>query len=434
MTTPPFSAVNWDNLRHENVGAGLPSAFLDGAEQQLRRVHQALHAKVSSGELPFLALHDDRQTVDEIVQFAREVHESGDFDDCVILGIGGSSLGSKALVDALGAPRLRMHFCDNVDPDKLAHIQTALDWNRTLFVAITKSGSTVETIAQTLWVRQRLRALYSVDEARRRLIAVTDPQDGFLRELATQEGFTSFSVPPNVGGRYSVFTPVGLLPAALAGIDIKRIMKGMSWAVSTLRSADPTENSALAVAGALAHLSTHDGRAVLATVPYRNCLESCARWFAQLWAESLGKDGHGSTPVTAVGSTVQHSQLQLWMDGPPNTVVQFIDVQEFDHDITVDTAEFPQWSLVNGLSLGQILRSQLQATTQALRDAKRPNLTWTLPAVTPESVAAWMVCMEAITAYAGGVLNVNPFDQPGVEATKTIARQLLTQGARSTEN
>ena len=195
-----------------------------------------------------------------------------------------------------------------------------------------------------------------------------------------------------------------------------------------METADPTQNTPLSIAAALTHLATHDQRAVVATVPYRNRLEGCGHWFAQLWAESLGKAGQGSTPVTAVGSTTQHSQLQLWMEGPSNTIVQFIDVEQFPRDITVDASEFPQWEWIDGHSFGHILRTQLQATRQALSDAGRPNLTWVFPAVTPESVGAWMIWMEAITAYAGGMMQINPFDQPGVEATKVFTRQMLTEG------
>jgi len=428
MSRPPYITVNWDNLHHEQVGAGLEPGFLSNYNNLLEQVHASLHSRVASGELPFLALHEDTASIQAMMAYAQTVHTSGDFDDCVVLGIGGSSLGASALIDALGSPKLRMHFCDNMDPEKLDDIHTGLDWNRTIFVAITKSGNTIETIAQTLSVRRRLQDLFPPHEVRRRLIAITDPENGFLRDLATKEEWTTFPVPPGVGGRYSVFTAVGLLPAALAGVDIERLVQGIAWGVSAMETADPTQNTPLSIAAALTHLATHDQRAVVATVPYRNRLEGCGHWFAQLWAESLGKAGQGSTPVTAVGSTTQHSQLQLWMEGPSNTIVQFIDVEQFPRDITVDASEFPQWEWIDGHSFGHILRTQLQATRQALSDAGRPNLTWVFPAVTPESVGAWMIWMEAITAYAGGMMQINPFDQPGVEATKVFTRQMLTEG------
>jgi glucose-6-phosphate isomerase len=175
-------------------------------------------------------------------------------------------------------------------------------------------------------------------------------------------------------------------------------------------------------------LATDHGRNILFTLPYSNALATLGDWFAQLWGESLGKKGLGTTPVTAVGAPAQHSLLQLWMEGPPNATIQFVEVGQHRNDIAIAEHEFSEWNWLCGHSLGSILNTEKKATEQALTEAERPNLTWNMPKIEPENVAAWMVCMEAMTAYAGGLYGVDPFDQPGVEAGKRIARDLLAKG------
>jgi glucose-6-phosphate isomerase len=429
MPNAPLVAVDTASLYERNVGSmGLANNTLDTLRPTLEAVYQALHARVQSGELPFLRLHEDTATVTEIQNYAHRAHERQRLNDCVVLGIGGSSLGTQALVQALGAGRIRIHCCDNIDPEPIGALLNGLDLKRTLFLSVTKSGNTLETVAQTLLVRERLQRALSDEEYRQNLAVITNPTSGFARELAQQDGLTTFDVPPNVGGRFSALTPVGLVPAALAGIDIQRLMAGAAWAAAGLASPDPHANPPLAVAGLLHTLATQHGRSILFTLPYSNALATLGDWFAQLWAESLGKNGVGTTPVTAVGATAQHSLLQLWMEGPPNATIQFLEVRQHRSDITIGDHEFSDWNWLTGHSLGSILNTEKQATEQALTQAERPNLTWLLPAIEPENVAAWMVWMEAMTAYAGGLYGVDPFDQPGVEAGKRIARDLLIKG------
>lgn len=404
----------------------LPAELLD--RPSLRAAHSALHARVQSGELPFLRLHEDTATADRVAAFAAEAR--GRFDDCLVLGIGGSSLGGRALVAALGGAGLRVHFPDNVDPERFGDLLASLDLARTLVNVVTKSGGTAETVAQLLVVRERMLRSLGEARTRERIVVTTDPERGFLRTLARDEVLTAFDVPPGVGGRFSALTPVGLLPAALAGVDPHELLAGAAWAASMCASPDPGENLALAAAASLHALDAEGGRPILVTVPYADALGPLGEWFAQLWAESLGKDGRGPTPVTAVGATCQHSQLQLWMEGPPNTVVAFVEVEAFRRDLAIPAAgleRHPEVALLAGHTLGHLLVTEKRATEQALTDAGRPNLTWRLPSVNARSLAALMVLWEAMTAYAGSLYGVDPFDQPGVEAGKIIMKRLLVQ-------
>ena len=396
------------------------------ASESVASVHRALHARVDLGELPFLRLHEDEGTIACVEEAAALAQSS--FDDAVVLGIGGSSLGGRALVRALGGAGLRLHFSDNVDPERLHRLLADLDLSRTLFYVVSKSGSTLETIAQFRIVRERLIAYFGEEGYRERVVIATDPQQGFLRALVQREDLRAFELPPGVGGRFSGLTPAGLFPAALAGVDIRRVMKGMAWAVERVQSPNPAENQVLGLADRLVTLDQAGGRSVLATVPYSEALRPVGDWFAQLWAESLGKGGRGPTVVTATGSTAQHSQLQRWMDGQPTHVLVFIEVASVAHDLRVPSDDFahdPDVGWMTGHTLSHILRVEREATEQALFEAGHPSMTWRLPSLCPESVGALLVCLEALTAYAGGLYGINPFDQPGVEQGKKNARRLL---------
>ena len=393
--------------------------------QRLATVHAEVHRRVDSGELPFLRLHEDTSTLECIKEHVARIGNR--FDDCVVLGIGGSSLGGRALINALGGSGLRVHFPDNVDPETFGDLLDSLDWDRTLFNCISKSGGTLETISQLMIVMAGLEARFDRAGRAERLILTTGPDGGFLRRLAERDGLPAYQIPPGVGGRFSVFTPVGLLPAALAGVDIDGLAEGMAWATTQLASPDPAENPAMAFAAAMHGNDIQHGRPILYTVPYADRLKSLGDWFAQLWAESLGKAAGGPTPITAVGATDQHSQLQRWMDGAPSAVIGFLEVQRFRRELVVPDIlkDDPQVGWMAGLELGSILKTELVATRQALSEAGQPSFTATFPAITPQAVAAWMTFMEAATAYAGELYGLNTFDQPGVEAGKVIARGLL---------
>jgi len=411
---------------------GVTAAELAAVAGRLAEGHARLAARHRSGELAFYDLPYAEESVRRVKDVAAEV--AGRFDAVLVLGIGGSALGAIALQAALchpfhneleaaarGAPRLYVE--DNVDPDHLRGLLDVLDPARTLFIAISKSGSTVETMAQLLFVRGLLGG-----DLHRNVIAITDPAEGALRAIADTECLAALEVPPGVGGRFSVLSPVGLLPAAIVGIDIDGLLAGAADA-DRLRcgSASVEENDAY-LAAAVEHVLYGKGHRLSVMMPYASALCDVADWYRQLWAESLGKTAEvGPTPIRALGVTDQHSQVQLYRDGPNDKVFCFVAVGRFGTRLDIPAAypDVDALGYIGGHTFNQLLEHERVATTLALTAAERPNYTVTLPEVTPYAVGQLLHMLEVKTAISGELYGVNAFDQPGVEAGKVLAYGLL---------
>ncbi|HIA01962.1 MAG TPA: glucose-6-phosphate isomerase, partial [Myxococcales bacterium] len=245
------SWIQYDRLALDFRSNGPQSADQEGTER-LSAIHKNIHDRVDSGDLPFLNVHQDEGVWECVSVFAESARDR--FHDCVVLGIGGSSLGAQALVSALGGSGMRVHFPDNVDPTELASLLSSLDLKRTLFNCVSKSGGTIETVAQLLVVRERLKRDLG-PYWNQHLVVTTDPEHGFLRELADRDELIRFEISKGVGGRFSVFTPVGLLPAALAGVDLSQLRAGISDAVALLAGSHPDQNAALKLASDLHYLN-----------------------------------------------------------------------------------------------------------------------------------------------------------------------------------
>jgi glucose-6-phosphate isomerase len=332
-------------MMSEAVGAeGLTRADLDGLRAGAAEAVRALAAKRAAGELPMFDLAQHPQGLDRISALARQVRE--EIDALVVLGIGGSALGSRAILEALAEGPLRVAVADNVDPWSFGRLLDELDWTRTAFNVVSKSGETAATMAQFLIVRDRLlRALGAIDY-KARVIVTTDATGGSLRQIVNDEGFRDLAVPAGVGGRFSVLTAAGLFPAAVAGVRVEDLLAGAAWMDARVQSPEPDENPALLLGMLLYLAETRRRTNVVVLMPYSDRLRAFGRWFAQLWAESLGKsvdlDGQpthaGSTPQPAVGATDQHSQLQLWLDGPADQVVIFIRIEDHGREIEIPSA------------------------------------------------------------------------------------------------
>jgi glucose-6-phosphate isomerase len=375
-----------------------------------------------------------------VAAFAASV--SGQYDDIVVLGIGGSSLGAIALRTALLPPawnartvaerggRPRLHVLDNVDPRTITGVLSLVALPRTMFVVISKSGGTIETLAQYLVVRERL-AQAGLD-ASKHLAFVTDPAKGALRAIATRDGIPAFAVPANVGGRFSVLSPVGTLPAALCGIDIEALCAG-AMAMRDATMGDVLDQNMAGLFAALqwrAH--TQAGQAMHVMMPYSDALRDLAPWFVQLWAESLGKvdaDGAhvGPTPIASVGATDQHSQVQLFMEGPADKTVTFLRVDGAADDVVIPTLEAGEKALafLGGHSLGELLDVECRATASALARAGRPSMTMTVGAADAWHLGGLLMWLMQATNFAGALYRVNPLDQPGVELGKRLANKEL---------
>lgn len=399
----------------------------------------------------WLNLGNDTGLADTIMTYAQSVQ--GQFDAMVVLGIGGSSLGGIALLNALLHPhwnllsaeqrqgRPRFHFVDNVDGDSIAGLLDVLNLSRTLVVVISKSGNTAETMSAFLWLVQALRNQGLNDaQLSRQIVAVTDERLGILRPLVDAQGWMSFPVPDDVGGRFSVFSAVGLLPAALCGIDIRAMQTALCEAQEALSVPALLQNPA-ALGAALQVAFYQQGKPISVMMPYSQRLRYVSDWYVQLWAESLGKKTNtqgetvniGPTPVRAVGVTDQHSQVQLFNEGPHDKVFTFIEVAKPEHAVTIPEA-FPGLTPLNYLvnqRFDTLMGAEFEATRAALTQHQRPSVTITLDAVTPASVAQLLFFLEVQTAIAGHLLGIDPFDQPGVEWAKKATQALMGEPSQA---
>ncbi|HUQ47218.1 MAG TPA: glucose-6-phosphate isomerase [Gemmatimonadaceae bacterium] len=431
--------IDYSNMIGDAVG-GISESDWAAAGEAFPKAHAGFDALRKNGSVGFADVVSEDRLRDQSINYASLAE--GKYDDVVILGIGGSALGPIALRTALRPnawnmltaqsrerhPRLQV--LDNVDPETIAALLDRLDLARTLFIVTSKSGGTAETMSQFLIVHERVTQASL--EPQDHFVFVTDPAQGALRPLAQRLGIVALDIPPSVGGRFSVLTPVGTLPAALIGIDVGRLLRGASDMVARCETDKLSENPA-GVYGMLQWLAdTKYGKAINVFMPYSDPLRDFAGWFVQLWAESLGKnlsDGSsvGQTPLAALGATDQHSQVQLFMEGPKNKVVTFVAVEERGTDVSIPTAfeDVKELGYLGGHSLGELIAIEQRATAGALAKRGRPNLTIHLDRVDAWHVGGLMMLLELATAYAGQLYGVDAFNQPGVELGKQFAYALL---------
>ncbi len=427
------------------AGRGVEPADIDRLGPRLAEVQADLMARRRTGEVGFLDLPGDAEAARQAAQAAEAVVPLA--DDLLVLGIGGSALGPRALLAACTPPlapfrsragrrdRPRVFVADNVDPVGFGALLDLLDPRRTVVNVVSKSGETVETMAQWLIVRDWLARGVGEAGVRERVVVTTDPAKGALRELVRREGYRALDIPRSVGGRFSVLSSVGLFPAAVAGIDIRELLAGAAGMAARCAEPDPWKNPAALLAAALYLADTRLERHVVVMMPYADALAPAADWFAQLWAESLGKartrDGRpanvGQTPVRALGTTDQHSQLQLYMEGPYDKVVVFLTVDRpaVDRPIPAAYPDLPAAAYLGGHTLGELLAAEARGTELALTRAGRATAAIRFPAVKPHALGQFFFLWECATAYAGGLYGIDPFDQPGVEASKQFAYGLL---------
>ena len=423
-------------------GQGITEDEWSAAASAFATAHSAVSRMHDAGLLGFIDLPTNRDLLEQSLRVVESRRDQ--VDNVLLLGIGGSALGPIALRSALrkhgwnaldhdarrGYPCL--HVLDNVDPATIDAVRGRLEVSRTRVLVISKSGGTVETMAQYLIVRAALIRELGEERARAQLVFVTDPENGALRRIARQDGVETVDIPANVGGRFSVFSPVGVLPAALIGIDVHALLDGAAHA--TRQAQDSTLSTNLP--GTFATLQwladTRHGRNIHALMPYADPLRDIASWFVQLWAESLGKrrsDGTlaGPTPIPAVGATDQHSQVQLFMEGPLDKTVSFISVAGREREGLIPSAhaDIPELEYIGGHTLGELIGIEQRATAGALAARGRYNLTIQLDTIDEWHVGALLQTFCLATAYAGALYNVNAFDQPGVELGKNFAYAML---------
>lgn len=417
------------------VPSGPDAASLDALAPKLAAAVAGAREQAARGVLGFREMEAHANERARVQDWAATVRRG--VDDVVVLGIGGSALGATCLRSALlprdwnarspeqrdGRPRL--HVLDNVDPRSVAGLLDFVNLGRTRFLVISKSGSTAETMAQYLLVRERLRAVGL--PAREHIAFITDPAKGALRRVAESEGVPAFEVPSNVGGRFSVLSPVGTVPAALLGLDVDQLVAGAVAMRDRCTGASFRADPALAFAALQWRAHSEAGQGTQVLMPYSDALRDLAPWFVQLWAESLGKrrsDGQhvGPTPIAAVGATDQHAQVQLFMEGPLDKTVTFIDVESHPDDIAIPFGEGAPAELayLKGRTFGELLRAECRATAGALARGGRPSMTLRVSKVDAWHLGGLFLFFELATIYGGQLYGVDPLDQPGVELGKQL--------------
>ncbi len=393
--------------------------------------------------LQWMNLGYNEETLWYVKEYAAMV--KGRFDNILVLGIGGSALGGMAVTEALlkpywnllteeqreGLPRI--FFLDNIDPDTMNGLFEAIDLSKTLVNVITKSGDTAETMSQFMIVKDKLEKELG-DKYRYNIVATTDKKMGILRQISEQEGYKTFVVPDDVGGRFSVFSAVGLLPFALVGLDVDEIVNGIKDMDLALKNTDIHNN--IAAQNALIHylMDTKKGKNISVMMPYSSRLKYVSDWYVQLWAESLGKnkdkDGNevqiGPTPVKALGATDQHSLVQLINEGPSDKLVTFIRVENFETTLDIPPIfEYTGIGYLGGKTLNHLINAEADSTRVSLSDYSRPTVTITLDKINCYNIGQLLYMLEVQTAIAGELYNIDAFNQPGVEQSKYYTYALM---------
>ena len=451
----PDIRVTVSGARSGAVGAdhgATPSEFRELAER-VREAHRALQDDRSQKRQGFYDLHNDKALRAAIKVQAREVRRRG-FENLVVLGIGGSALGLTTLVTALkppyfnllsqedrgGAPRV--FVLDNIDPDTFAAMLELCPPEKTLFNVISLSGGTSETLSQALIVLDHLRKALGKSKVHEHVVITTGARkrgakDSPLQRLQDTYKTPGFTLPSNVGGRFSVFTAVGLFPAAVLGIDIDDLASGCRAMDRRTSRAELMENPAYLRAALHWLLRERKGKSISVMMPYSDALRDAADWYCQLWAESLGKRvlldgsippaGIGQTPVKALGATDQHSQLQLYLEGPNDKVITILEQASFSHSMRIPPVGggMAPAKYLGGKTMAKLMTSERKATEGSLREAQRPVIRITLPKVTAHSVGQLLYMLQVETAMAGRLFGVNAFDQPAVESIKVRTRQFM---------
>lgn len=434
-----------NNMMAEYIGEkGFTAKELEGISSKAREAFLYVKENRGKGMMGWTELpYNQKEIVDDILVTAQKVREN--FEYFVVLGIGGSALGPIAIQQALnhlhynelskekrnGCPKLYVE--DNVDPERMAALFDVIEVEKTCINIISKSGSTSETMTQylVLWdiLKKKLGA-----RAAEHVIATTDAEKGNLIKLAQKEGFKRYVIPDGVGGRFSEMCPVGLVAAAVCGIDIRAMLEGAAYMDELASSEDIYQNSAL-MAAAMQYLAMQKGYNISVMMPYADSLKYMADWYCQLWGESLGKKNDlagnavyvGQTPVKALGVTDQHSQVQLYTEGPFDKVITLLGVDRYRAEITIPEGceEIPAVNFLCGHTMNELITAERIATEYALLKSGHLNHTIMLPEVNAFTIGELMFFYELETAYCGAMLGINTFDQPGVEEGKNATYALL---------
>ena len=421
--------LNYSSLQKIAPEHGISQAELDSVSVKLPEYLQNIHARNQGFYSDDVLCNHN--LFNDIQQFSNSVR--GKYETIVLLGIGGSALGTIALREAFGhsafGVRPRLIVLDNIDPDFIAETLESLELKKTLFLVISKSGGTPEIVAHYFFFSQQIRNAHL--EEKNHFVFITG-KTGILREEAEKKHIPTFPIPENVGGRFSVLTAVGLLPAALIGLDIYQLVAGAKEMRDIFLSEDPEKNSVFQLAS-IQYLLRNKGKNINVMYPYAHKLFRIADWFRQLLAESTGKKYDtkrneiftGLTPIAALGATDQHSQNQLYFDGPNDKLFLFVKTERFTNTVQIPAPDDERLSYLKHLDFGALLHTEMEGTQGALTKVNRPHITISISEISEKNIGALFLLFEGATAFLGEFLHINAFDQPGVELSKHITKELL---------
>jgi glucose-6-phosphate isomerase len=436
---PPKTFIAYDPTLMFTDCSGCVGATGDENKElfrSLERVQSELLRQKDAGSVGFFGIPDRKQEFRAVETLASAV--ANKFRTLIVIGIGGSDLGARALYRALKRPGQGMDIefiGANTDPEEIAALLRRVDLKRSVLNIISKSGDTIEPMSAFLLLRDKLIKAVGLKQHREQVIATTDAAKGTLRQIAEREGYRTLPVPADIGGRFSALTVVGLFPAACAGIPVKELIAGAKDTLDAFFSQTPRKNSPLLFAGLHHEAYVRRTQHISVLMPYADGLKEFGAWFRQLWAESLGKKHdrqgkivfHGLTPVAALGATDQHSQIQLYNDGPLDKIVTFIEIEKFRDDFKVPDPypEIEGVAYMAGHSFGEIIHAERRATALALAKSGRPSGTLLISAITPRAIGGLMFFFQLATAAMGELMNINIYDQPGVEDGKKAMYAIL---------
>ncbi len=428
--------TNFAMSQYLSAKDGLSTNTMLSAQSKLNVTAEDLLQSITNGKLGFLSILEDDKIIKDIKTLANR-YPSSKYTDIVVLGIGGSALGARAIKRAFASAsesRIRVHILDNIDSVIFSSTIQKLNHKKTLVVAISKSGQTVETMAQLFILINDFKKSVGVKSLNRHFVFITSYDSGALFSLSQKYGIPVLPIPQNTGGRYSVLSAVGLFPACFMGVNISELIDGGRKIRDSFMKSKGINIGEIAVLYYLMHRELNKN--IMVFMPYSSLLTDFTEWIAQLWAESLGKkhsrDGRevfaGSTPVRALGVTDQHSQLQLYKEGPADKLITFMEVNKVsikEKKIVPVSPVDVEFGYLFGKTLHALQHAEMNATRMSLINSSRPSITISLPELMPKTLGELFVFFELLVVYIGYLYHINPFDQPGVEEGKQILKQLL---------
>ncbi|VAV96134.1 Glucose-6-phosphate isomerase [hydrothermal vent metagenome] len=422
--------------------AGLTQAELEAAVERAGQAVTKVRQMYTNGQMPLLDIPDKTDDLDDFEHAAETLTKGA--TDIVLLGTGGSSLGAQALAQLAGFKvsgiipfrrlnnrTIRMHFLDNLDAGMLEQALIDQDMKTTSFLVVSKSGGTAETVMQMIIMLEGLKERGLDWNAKAHMVVITETGDldaNAILQMARRHDLEVLEHSPTIGGRYSVLTNVGLLPAQVMGLDVKAVRRGAKAAVMPLLGGNEAADIPAAL-GAAVNVALMEEKGITTTVmmPYCDRLRFFANWFQQLWAESIGKEGRGSTPLGTAGPVDQHSLMQLFLDGPADKLLNIIQLPTAGEGPKIPDfyRSDPLIGYLAGRTVGDLTDCQQRATAETFANNNRPVRVFKIDGIEEEQIGELMMHFMLETIITGYMMGIDPFDQPAVEQSKVLTREYL---------